>query len=403
MSDLITAEQYIQWAKRLTNYSLGGIVPEDTVMIVGERVAWSLMEAIEKIVIKAGAVPDVMLVPPNNDRGRIWSATMAQHGTTEQIEKRVPGFWEHRFNGMTKYIEIMGAENPDLHAGLPQATFAALLKAHNPFVDIRLKKPWVLTLHPTQGFADLEDNMSLAEYTDAIVQASLADPKLLMETGKMIGELMRQSRNVSIRTKDADSRLLELRMSIMTSPGMSVEECYGRHNWPDGEVFTSPDSNSVDGEIFLDMPVMHDGTIIQGIYLRLVEGKIVEHDALLGKKQLTAIIETDDGSHRLGELALGLNLGFVGRELTHPLFVEKVGGTLHIAIGKSYDDRLVEDPSSKEGEAELTRLKDAGVCNTSAQHVDIVADFREGGHGIAVEFDDTKLQARGNNGDWVVA
>ena len=74
---------------------------------------------------------------------------------------------------------------------------------------------------------------------------------------------------------------------------------------------------------------------------------------------------------------MGMNSG-IARVLRHPLFVEKTGGTLHIAIGSSYHECYVSKPSSKEGQAEIERLTAEGICNRSAQHVDIVTDFRPG-------------------------
>jgi aminopeptidase len=126
----------------------------------------------------------------------------------------------------------------------------------------------------------------------------------------------------------------------------------------------------------------------------------VQYSAEVGQEHLAAIIETDDGSHRLGEVALGMNPG-LDRVLKHPLFVEKVGGTLHIAIGASYEDCYTEDPSSDEGKARINDLAERGVLNRSAQHVDIVTDFRPGGCGRTVQVDGVELAQR--NGVWEVA
>jgi aminopeptidase len=193
-----------------------------------------------------------------------------------------------------------------------------------------------------------------------------------------------------------DERELVLELDI--SHGRAVMS-YGLRNFPDGEIFTSPDASSARGEIFVDLPVNYGGNDIRGIYLRFEGGRIVDYSADEGHDHLAAIIETDDGSHRLGEVALGMNPGF-DRVLKHPLFVEKVGGTLHIAIGSSYEDCYVEDASSDQGKTEIERLVAAGVINRSAQHVDIVTDFREGGAGRSVSVDGVELAPR--NGVWEV-
>jgi len=154
----------------------------------------------------------------------------------------------------------------------------------------------------------------------------------------------------------------------------------------------------VEGEIFIDLPVSYTGRDIRGIHLAFANGRMTAYSAEVGHDHLAAIVETDEGSHRLGEIALGMNPG-LEHVLKHPLFVEKVGGTLHVAIGASYENSYVDDPSSAEGKAKLAELEAAGALNRSAQHVDVVADFRPGGCGRRVFVDDTELVVR--DGIWV--
>jgi len=391
----ITDEQLQKWASILLDHSLGGITADDVVMIKGEHVAWPLINALQEGVIKAGGRPDVWLVPPDNDRGRVWGGAMARLGKEEQI-KRVPEWLMGRYKAMTKFVEVLGAENPSLYSGLPTDTAGAIAAADQPYMAVRLSKQWALTLYPTQGFADMEE-MELDRYANAVVDASLADPAPLVEMGAALGAAMEQASEIKVVSRCPDrEKELELTISI---GGRLIQQSHGRHNWPDGEVFTSPDANSVQGEIFVDLPILYGGTRIQGIYLRFEGGVIKEYSALKGGEQLKTIIETDDGSHRLGEVALGTNPG-LKEVLCHPLFVEKVGGTLHIAIGASYPQCYVEDPESEEGQAELARLTEAGVLNKSAQHVDIVTDFRAGGAGVRVELDGKALAIE--NEIWVV-
>jgi aminopeptidase len=254
----------------------------------------------------------------------------------------------------------------------------------------------VITLFPTEGFAKLE-SMSLEEYTDAVVSASTVDPRELEQIEEPIKQIMESSEMVRIFTEDPRTgRELELSLNI---GGRNIIKCTGKRNLPDGEVFTSPDANSVEGEIFVDMPIFQGGSTIQGIYLKFKEGVIQDYSALEGGVALGEIIETDEGSHRLGEVALGMNAG-MKQVLRHPLFVEKVGGTLHIAIGESYTECYVDDATSAEGKAECEELARRGILNKSAQHVDIVTDFREGGAGRELYLDESRLAIRDNI--WVV-
>jgi aminopeptidase len=391
MEATIRKEDLKTWAGYLLDYSIGGVEPDDVVMIKGERVAWPLLSVLQDMVFSAGGIADVCLVPPDNDRGKVWGASIARHGTVEQIE-RVPEWQRLRYESMTKYVEVMGAECPGLFADLPEEKARAVVRADEAYKNIRLLKPWVITLFPTQGFASVE-GMGLDEYTEAIVSASTIDPRQLEEVEEPVREVMASSESMRIITEDPSSgRRLELHMDIS---GRNVIKCTGKRNLPDGEVFTSPDARSPEGEIYVDMPVFQGGSTIQGIYLRFEGGVIQDYSAREGGAALARIIETDEGSHRLGEVALGMNAG-MKRVLRHPLFVEKVGGTLHIAIGASYPECYMDDPASPEGKALADQLAAEGVLNRSAQHVDIVTDFRGGGSGREVYLDQTLLEVREN-------
>ena len=383
------------WADYLLDYSLDGVKPDDVIMVKGERIAWPLISVLQDKIFAAGGIADICLVPPDNDRGKVWGAAIARHGTVEQIA-RVPAWQRARYEAMTKYVEVLGAERPELFADLPDGTAKALMRADEPTKSIRLLKRWVITLFPTPGFAALE-GMTPEEYAAVIVSASTVDPRALEGVEQPIHELMSRSRTIRIVTEHpGNGKTLELTMDI---GGRTIIKCTGKRNFPDGEVFTSPDARSPQGEIYVDMPVFQGGRTIQGVYLRFEGGVIREYAAVRGGDALAGIIETDAGSHRLGEVALGMNSG-ITRVLKHPLFVEKVGGTLHIAIGASYPEAFIDDAASDEGRRRTAELAAEGALNQSAQHVDIVTDFRAGGSGRAVYLDDTRLEIRDNL--WVV-
>jgi len=395
MSVQISKEKLEKWADYLLDYSLGGIKEEDVVMIKGEHIAWPLMSVLQDKIFAAGAIADMNIVAPDNDRGKVWGASITRHGSVKQIE-RVPQWHIDRYKAMTKYIEILGAEDPSLYAGTPEETSQAVMRVDEPVKNIRLLKPWVLTLYPTQGFADME-GMSLERYTEVIVNASMVDPRMLDEVEDDIYRLMSKSNTIRIVTEHPDSgKELQLIMDISQR---NVIKCTGKRNFPDGEVFTSPNFSTVEGEIFVDLPVSFVGTTIKGIHLKFEKGRIVDYSAKEGNEALQKIIETDEGSHHLGEVALGMNNG-IEEVLKHPLFVEKVGGTLHIAIGASYPECYVDDPASDEGKKQGDDFYKQGKLNRSAQHVDIVTDFRPGGMGRAVYLDDVKLEIKDNI--WVV-
>jgi aminopeptidase len=297
MSAKISQKDLETWADYILDHSLEGILPEDIVMIKGEHITWPLMAVLQDKIFAAGAIADVNIIAPDNDRGKVWGASITKSGTKEQIN-RVPQWHRTRYEAMTKYIEILGAEDPALFTNLPEETSAELMKADYPFKMLRLAKSWVLTLFPTQAFADLE-GMSLEEYTGIIVNASTTDHKMLGEIEEPLAQLMEKANSIKIQTQcPKTGNLLELRMDISDR---LVSRCVGKRNFPDGEIFTSPDANYVEGEIFVDLPVFYNGVTIQGIYLEFNKGKIVKYTAEKEHDTLVKIIETDEGSHRKKE------------------------------------------------------------------------------------------------------
>lgn len=370
------------WANFLIQHSLGGIEPGDRVMIKGERIGWPLMALLERKVIEGGGLPDVLVVAPNNDRGRIWSAAMGAGGKPEQLAG-APDWHRQRYEWFNKYVEVLGAEDPAQFRGLSPAQMQSITSADRPFTSLRISKKWVITLFPTPAMA-AQEGMDFEEYTRFLVRASTTDPRPLRDAEERLTPLFRDCQTITVVTEHPqEKRELTLRLDIESSiPSLS----YGLRNHPDGEIFTSPNANRVEGEIFLDLPLTEGGNDIEGVYLKLEGGRIVNYSARRGHAHLASIIETDAGSHRLGEIALGMNPG-IDRVLKHPLLVEKVGGTVHVAIGASYEHCYVTPTDTPEGKQRIAELKAAGVINESAQHVDIVADFRPGGCGRRVLFD----------------
>lgn len=364
---LIPEEQLRIWAGHLLKWSLDGIRADERVMLKGEPITLPLLHILSEMVVQAGGLPDLYLVSPDNNRGAAWGAEMARYGTLHQIEQ-VPPWLNDRYDAMDKYVEVLGTACPELLRDLPVENSQAIGRATSPLTDIRLAKPWVITLFPTPADAGNE-GMDLQAYTDLLVRASTTDHSTMAQTMEEVRALMDRAVSIRIVTRCPDGTLCELTMRIPHK----IIICDGRRNFPDGEVYTSPDANTVHGKIFVDLPIVNAGKRIRGIFLEIEHGRIVRSSAEEGGDHLTTIIETDENSNRVGEVAVGMNAG-LDRVLTHPLYVEKVAGTLHIAIGSSYLD-CYGKPGSDELEAAIA----SGACNVCAPHVDIVADARPDG------------------------
>ncbi len=383
---LIRPEALEKWAEILLNHSLGGIKPGERVMVKGEAAGWELIAELERQIITAGGIPDIYLVPPNNDRGRVWSATMGHLGTDEQLAA-IPDWHHARYDGMDKYIEVLGTEDPTQFGFLAPDHTVRLAKADRPFVNIRVAKPWILTLFPTRHGAEFEGFKTMEQYVDFLVEASTSDPAVIKTAEDQLAPIFQQAKVMTLYTKTPSGNHHKLNINLGNT---LVQKCCGERNWPDGEIYRSPDPRLTNGEIFLDLPVFHQGNTIRGIYLKFNKGVICDFSALEGAETLRSIIETDSGSRRLGEAALGMNPGLT-HVLKEPLYVEKVGGTAHIALGQSYEDCYPDPEAAKKN----------GTFNDSARHVDLVVDFRDGGAGIALFLDNTQLVVQ--NGIWVVA
>jgi aminopeptidase len=152
----------------------------------------------------------------------------------------------------------------------------------------------------------------------------------------------------------------DLTMSIegRTAVNSAASVAYDSHNLPSGEVFTAPENP--EGEVFFDVPMTHNGERIQGVHLTLEDGEVIDWSAETGEQALEDILRTDEGARRLGELGIGMNRG-IDRFTDSILFDEKMGDTIHLAVGRAYSSCL---PEGEEG-------------NQSAVHVDMITDVSE--------------------------
>jgi aminopeptidase len=134
--------------------------------------------------------------------------------------------------------------------------------------------------------------------------------------------------------------------------------CDGKKNFPDGEVFTGPVEDTVNGTIRFTYPLIYLGNEIEDIRLTFKDGVVIDASASKGEALLKQVLEIDEGAKRVGEIAIGTNYG-ITRFTKHMLFDEKIGGTMHLALGRS--------------------IPESGGTNMSAIHLDILKDMTKGG------------------------
>lgn len=228
--------------------------------------------------------------------------------------------------------------------------------------EIVNNKRWVLCNFPTNALAQ-EADMSLEEYEDFVYGATNIDWNAVKKKELKLKRALDKANEVHIVGRETD-----LKIGIK---GRKAIGCYGERNMPDGEVFLSPLEDSAEGHIYYDMPAIYQGREVIGVRLRFKAGKVVEASAEKNEDFLIAMLDTDEGGRFLGELGIGVNYGI--KNFTKDiLFDEKIGGTVHLAVGRSYEE--------------------AGGKNISAIHWDMIKDLRKGG---AIYLDGKMIQKNG--------
>ncbi|MDS0300031.1 aminopeptidase [Halogeometricum sp. S1BR25-6] len=260
-----------------------------------------------------------------------------------------------------------GGRNTFATADVPGETRQAAARAAESVREARMNTDWVSTVHPTRSLAQ-QAGMSYEEYREFVYDAVLRDWEALAEEMAEMKEVLDEGSEVRLvkeETTERDgstgpSRTTDLTMSIegRTAVNSAASVAYDSHNLPSGEVFTAP--YDPEGEAFFDVPMTINGTRVRDVRLTFEDGEVTDFAAESGEAALGDVLDTDEGARRLGELGIGMNRG-IDRFTDSILFDEKMGDTVHLAVGRAYDACLPE------GEA----------GNDSAVHVDMITDVSE--------------------------
>ena len=265
-------------------------------------------------------------------------------------------------------ISVLSETNTRRLSGADPGKQALASKARRPVMEIFMKRAalrektgrgglrWTLTLFPTEAYAQ-DAEMGMREYEDFVFGACFADAPGGIRRWRALER--RQARVIRYlkgrKVVEVGAPGTDLRVGVAGRPFMN---CAGRNNFPDGEIFTGPQERKIDGKIRYSFPACVSGREVQGVELEFERGEVVKARAEKNEAFLKSMIGMDEGAKRAGEFAFGLNEG-IRRFTRNTLFDEKIGGTLHLALGKGY-------PRS-------------GSRNDSALHWDMVCDLRDGG------------------------
>ena len=251
-------------------------------------------------------------------------------------------------------LVLSGSRNTMGKADVPGETKQAYDKSRMDIRETRLGTDWVSTVHPTRAHAQ-QAGMAYEEYQDFVYSAVLRDWESLADEMAKMKTLLDDGSEVRIVKENTD---ISMSIEGRTAVNSCASVAYDSHNLPSGEVFTAP--HATEGEVFFDVPMTHQGQRIHNVHLTFEDGEVVEFSADTGEDVLADILDTDDGARKLGELGIGMNRG-IDRFTDSILFDEKMGDTVHLAVGRAYDACLPE------GEA----------GNDSATHVDMITDMSE--------------------------
>lgn len=344
-----------RWAHTLVHYCLA-LKEGDNVSIHATSLAAPLVEAVYREILRVGANPLPFVTLEHLDEILLQEASPRQIEQSFQLVNAIAPHLDARLSilsdGNTKALTnvdpIRSAQRSQAYAKV-RALMGAKEKER---ADFR----WALTLYPTMAYAQ-DAEMSLHDFEEFVFEVCFlndADPgarwrAVSVEQQRLVNWLVGHKK-VHIVGPATD-----LHLSI---DGRIFINSDGKRNFPSGEFFTGPVENSANGVIQFDVPSSYNGRAVEGVRLVFQEGKVVEASARQGQQYLENMLELDAGARYLGEFAFGNNPGVV-RATRNTLFDEKMGGTVHLALGSSYPE--------------------TGGRNQSSLHWDMVCDLRQQG------------------------
>ncbi|MEM6526904.1 MAG: aminopeptidase [Chloroflexota bacterium] len=339
----------------LVNYSTE-VQPGQWVGILGDVTTLPALREIYAAVVKAGGYPQLKM---SDD----WMYRhLLRHGTDAQLEWLDPAETKY-YEEADVYIRVGkpgSMQNTRAMTNIPGKRVQKYALAHQSWLNTRLDRAargefrWVGTWFPTEAGAQ-EANRSLEEYEDFVYGAMfcyLEDPvaewKKLSAMQQEKIDWLKGKKQFTLKGPNVD-----LTLSV---EGRRFINSDGHANMPSGEIFTGPVEESVNGWVRYTYPTIVGGRAISGIELKFVDGRVEEATAAENAELLLEVLDTDPGARYLGEFAIGTNFG-INQFTGNILFDEKIGGTFHAAVGRSY--------------------KETGGVNESAVHWDMICDLRE--------------------------
>jgi aminopeptidase len=339
-------------AEVLVKYSLG-VQPKQKMAISTNALAEPLALAAYEQALRIGAYPYILCAMPQAEEIFYKNASDDQLDFVNPVQTMLYETYDH-------FLSIGAEQNTRALTAIDPARRSRRSKATAPLFKLFLGRAaegslhWCYTEYPTFSSAQ-EGEMSLRDYEEFVFSACKLNQPDPVAAWRKEGETMRKMKawlegrdQMVIRGKDVD-----LKMSIKDR---TFIVCDGHENFPDGEIFTGPVEDSVEGWIRYRYPAIYGGREVTDVQLWFEKGKVVKEQAEKGQDLLTTLLNTDPGARSLGELGIGTNYS-IPQFTKNMLFDEKLGGTIHLAVGSGYPE--------------------SGSKNESGIHWDMLCDMNE--------------------------
>jgi aminopeptidase len=350
----LTETRIQKLARVLVDHS-AEVQPGDRVAIESTTNAEELVRKVYELVMERGGHPHLLLNLPDQDKVFFKYASDAQLDFTPTFQKLVTEQFE-------VYLRVRADVDTRSLKDVAPERQSRWQKANSPIRSAMLRRGgdkslrWVLTQFPTEAYAK-EAGMSFANYEDFVYGACHADD----HTADPVAywqQIREQQQKMIERIEGHDKvKLLGPNVDLSLSiKGRKFNNSHGRHNMPDGEIYTGPVENSVNGWVKFTYPAVYQGRVVEGVELTFEKGRVASASADKDQDFLLAMLDSDVGARYLGEFAIGTNFE-IDHFTRNILFDEKLGGTFHIAMGAGYPE--------------------TGSLNTSIIHWDMICDMRK--------------------------
>ena len=329
-------------AEILVHYSVK-VKKNDHVLIRLIDEGLPLAKEVYRLCLKAGAIVRISI------RDTSFEPVYYNYAKSHQIAE-FPDIDMQEAKWLDCSIGIFGERNTKRLSGADSSKIAERMKVVRPVLDHIVKNTrWVICNYPSHGLAQDAD-MNIDEYSDFVYGATNIDWKEMSKEQTRLKRVLDKGKHVRIIGPGTD---LEFGIN-----GRKAIKCDGHRNMPDGEVFIAPEEYTVQGTVSYDFPAIYRGKEVDGVCLTFEKGICVKATAEKNEKFLNAMLDTDEGARRIGEFGVGVNYG-IKKFTKNILFDEKIGGTIHLAMGMAYEE--------------------GGGVNKSAIHWDMIKDLRKNG------------------------